>query len=114
MDPGQCPCPEPAQLSRDCWAVEHMAQTSAMMPTGDILSQGHRTEQRLPSPKLETQGHRAPWCQARQKDMQRCARSQHMAALGSFSPGLAPLTASAYSIFIGGLWLPRTPLAPTT
>lgn len=90
-----------------------MAQNSAMMPTADILSRGHHAEWRLLSPKGETQGRRAPWCQARRKGMQLCARSQHVEPLSSFSPGLALLMGPACSIFIGGPWLPGKASAPT-
>lgn len=36
--------------------MEHMAQNSAMMPTGDILSLGHYSEGCLPSPKRRDLG----------------------------------------------------------
>lgn len=65
-----------------------MAQNSAMMPMGDILSLGHNAEWRLPSPKGETRGRRMRRGQARQKGTVLCAWSQHSAS-GSFSPGLA-------------------------
>lgn len=90
-----------------------MAQNSAMMLTGDILSLGHRGEWRLPSPKGETQERQAPGCQSRQEGTRLCARSQCTVPLGSFSPGLPLLVGPACFVFVGGLWQPRKALAPT-
>lgn len=90
-----------------------MAQNSAMMLTGDILSLGHRGVWHLPSPKGETQERQAPRCQSRQKGTWLCARSQRTVPLDSFSPGLPLLVGPACFVFAGGLWLPRKAPAPT-
>lgn len=90
--------------------MEHMAQNSAMMPTGDILSLGRHPERCLPSPKGETRGFRVPWCQARQKGAWLCVHS----ASGSFSPGLAlPERGARLLCFRGWPTPPREALAPT-
>lgn len=89
-----------------------MAQNSAMMPMGDILSLGHHNEGCLLSPKRRNLGTLGPRCQARWVGRWLCARRQRAIPPGSFSLGLLLPLGPACSIFFGGLWLPREDLLP--